>query len=119
MLVKHTTGKVNFIDANDAFVGFDFKSCCCEDFGYYIAPTVVPFEDDSVTNYDDALNGFVFDTTCEPVQEESGYYNSGECVAFRLVHQTSGDVMYLHLYNIPNGYYGHGWSSSWGCAGYL
>lgn len=54
MLVKHTGGKVNFIDANDAFVGFDFESCCCENFGYYVAPTVVPFEDDSVTNYDDA-----------------------------------------------------------------
>lgn len=119
MLVKHTNGKVNFIDVNDAFVGFDFQSCCCEDFGYYMAPAVVPFEDASVTDDDAILNGFVFDTSCEPVQEESGDYDSGECVAFRLVHQTSGDVIYLHLYTAHNGYYGHGWSSSWCCGGYL
>lgn len=121
MLVKHTAGKVNFIDVNDAFVGFDYTQDCCEDFGYYMAPTVVPLADASATD-DDAdavLHGFIFDTTCEPVQEQSGDYDSGDCVAFRLVHQTSGAVMYLHLYTSHNGYYAHGWSSNWGCGGYL
>lgn len=119
MLVKRTAGKVNFIDANDAFVGFDFYANCCEDFGYYMAPSVVPIGDVSVVVDDAILDGFVFDTTCEPVLEEYGSYDCGECVAFRLVHKTSGAVMYLHLYNSHNGYYGHGWSSSWGCEGYL
>ena len=60
MLVKHTAGKVNFIDVNDAFVGFDYTQDCCEDFGYYMAPTVVPLADASTTDDAAVLHGFIF-----------------------------------------------------------
>jgi hypothetical protein len=28
--------KINFVDKNNVFVGFDYSSNCCERFGYYI-----------------------------------------------------------------------------------
>ena len=36
MLIKHEKYKVNFIDENDNFVGFDDEPQCCEEFWWKI-----------------------------------------------------------------------------------
>lgn len=117
MLVKEQGGKINFIDRNDCFVGFDYYACCCESFGWYVAsePSADP-----VPDLDDeaALNGFWFDTATEPTDVEDADADQGGTVAFRCVNE-AGDVVWLHLYNSHNGYYSHGWETSWGQSGSL
>lgn len=113
MLVKEENGKINFIDKNDAFVGFDSESSCCEQFGWYVSDHLTENEPEE----DLPLEGYWFDTGVDHAEVE-GYWEEGGCVAFKLVNG-SGDVRYLHLYNHHNGYYSHGWEASWGCEGYL
>lgn len=109
--------RINFIDKNDAFVGFDYSSCCCEDFGYYITDVVTAvYPDDDLS-----LEGFWFDTSVEPMYAESGQDAWGDedgALAFRCINE-NGAVRYLHLYNHHNGYYSHGWNTSWGQQGSL
>lgn len=118
MLIKEEHGNINFIDKNDAFVGFDYSPCCCEDFGYYITDEITAVHPDT----DLSLEGFWFDTSVEPVYADSGEeswggYEDG-ALAFRCINE-NGAVRYLHLYNHHNGYYSHGWNTSWGQQGSL
>lgn len=108
MLIKEMHGKINFIDKNDNFVGFDFVRCCCEDFDY--AFTV---KDEGVIT----SGGFWFDTSTEPDEREpKDKFDSGGEVIFKLVND-EGRVEYLTLKNLHNGYYSHGWNTSWGKGG--
>ena len=111
MLIKETKYKVNFIDKNDTFVGFDMEGQCCENYGWYIANSVT----DQVQEEIRCAEGFWFDITADPVE-----YSTDDCytVAFKLVN-SSGEILYLHLFNEHNGYYSHGWNTSFGCEGYL
>ena len=120
MLIKEDRDRINFIDKNDCFVGFDWYAQCCESFGYYVAIKVT--EDESLGG--ESLDGFFFDTSTEPVVIEhvtdNCVYADDEdaVVAFKCIND-SGDVRYLHLYNHHNGYYSHGWGTSWGGSGSL
>lgn len=106
MLIKEENYRINFIDKNDAFIGFDYGAKCCEDFGWFISGS-------------ENLDGFWFDTESEPCDLLSDYgYECKNEVQFKCVND-SGNVALLHLYNHHNGYYSHGWESSWGCEGYL
>ena len=108
MLIKEESGRINFIDKNDAFVGFDFSQSCCEDFGWYAAKkstSEIPLEIIS-------LDGFWFDISNKPKRV------SDEITSFRCINDKK-EILHLHLYNHHNGYYSHGWESSWGCEGYL
>ncbi|ANN86164.1 hypothetical protein BI096_gp41 [Enterobacter phage Arya] len=122
MLVKETNGKINFIDRNDCFVGFDYAQDCCESFGWYLN-TIWSTEASPLftsENFADekALDGFWFDTATDPVSVDDDANDEGGTVAFRCVN-SAGDVLWLHLYNAHNGYYSHGWETSWGQAGSL
>lgn len=118
MLIKETTQgyseKINFIDRNDNFVGFDWGGQCCESFGYYFAKDVTDKEPEIQPNHD----GFYFDTTFNPVDIEftGDYADEDNGVAFKCMND-AGDVIYLHLTNSHNGYYAHGWESSFGGCG--
>lgn len=116
MLIKEENGKINFIDCNDNFVGFDYQQCGRENFGYHISESPVLL--DSCTNL--SLQGFCFDTQSEPVYMDnfcaSFGFNKDEAVAFRCV-DVEGNVLYLNLSNSHNGYYSHGWETSWGNSG--
>ena len=35
--------KVNFVDENDVFVGYDIGQCCCEDVGWFMAESLTPY----------------------------------------------------------------------------
>lgn len=111
MLIKETGSKVNFIDKNDNFVGFDMDGQCCEYFGWYIT-NIVTAEIPEETR---CAEGFWFDVKATPIE-----CDAGDCytVAFKLVN-SSGEILYLHLFNEHNGYYSHGWETSFGCEGYL
>ena len=113
MLIKEDDGRVNFIDKNDSFVGFSTYQDCCETFGWYVADHITECEPATSAS----LDGFWFDTDTQQL-DVNGYFEEGGSVAFKCVN-SCGDVRYLHLYNSHNGYYSHGWESSWGCEGHL
>jgi hypothetical protein len=114
MLIKEMDYKINFIDKNDNFVGFDYTSSCCEDFGWFVAAEVGGVKLD-----DSAISDYWFDVNHEPIDTtpEDGY-DEGGTVAFRMTN-ANGGALYLHLYNHHNGCYSHGWESSWGESGAL
>lgn len=106
MKIFDRDGKINFVDDNNVFVGFDFQSCCCENFGYLINATPPTNTEESLP--DSALDGFQFDPSfiaTEGVQL-SERDDGGGSVVFKLT--KCGEVLYLTLYNHHNGYYGHG-----------
>lgn len=114
MLIKEEGYRINFIDSNDCFVGFDYSADCCESFGYFVSETLGVEQ-----AVDSDLSGYIFDVNTRPIEVETeDSYECGGVVAFRCVNR-DGSVLWLHLYNSHNGYYGHGWDTSWGCEGYL
>ena len=114
--------KVNFVDSNNAFVGYDMSQQCCEWASWFISET----EDNNVssdenskcgeTDYD--LSEYVFDTDyfVEVECAEEGYYGScldaGSMVRFRMFNK-DGHSLYLHVFNAHNGYYAHGFQAGY------
>jgi hypothetical protein len=109
--------KVNFVDENNVLVGYDFSGLCCEQYGWYIHNKVTSNMEDSLfdENTDiNAINGslkeWTFDPTFFDETHGSDRYNV-ECRAvFRLVY--GDNELFLHLYNVHNGYYSHGFEFS-------
>jgi len=110
--------KVNFVDDNNALVGYDFAGNCCEDFGWYIHDKVGQtngedpiFRDDMDENaINQSLKEWTFDTAFFDRLSYEKAYNDENIAVFRLV---NGDnELFLHLYNSHNGYYSHGFEFS-------
>lgn len=122
MLIKELEDQsINFIDSNDNFVGYDYSQSCCERFGYAIVKDISDFNDGDI-GLDVSSDDWVFVTDCEPknLDLDDGYSDEGDsAIAFTLKNKASGDVSYLVLYNYHNGYYAHGWSSSFAGHGAL
>jgi len=117
MKIFEENGKINFVDKNNVFVGFDYCCYCCEDFGYHIDNKEIIKEDITRVEekYDDSiLNDYIFDTNY--------YEDTGEVAIFKLTSNNKQDL-YLHLYNYHNGYYSHGFKFKDNCttiqSGYL
>lgn len=112
MKVFHSGGhaeKVNFVDDNNVFVGFDYYRDCCESFAYWISKTAPVFGSDSYLEtiaIKDSENfpGFNFDTSFTHDPECGDEENA---ITFRLLND-SGDELFLTLTNHHNGYYSHG-----------
>jgi hypothetical protein len=109
--------KINFVDENNCFVGYDMEQQCCELAGWFISD--IPCKDvvEETKNEQD-LEGFVFDTDffrevrIDGLDDEKGV---GTLAIFRI---TDGNTeKFIHLYNIHNGWYCHGFS--WGKEGEL
>jgi len=98
--------KINFVDENNVLVGFDYGQSCCEDFGYFFSQKIPPHQTapDKEIDFDPA--GWVFDTTYFEDRELGDYDGKPAMTIFRLV--KNDEEMYLALYNLHNGYYGHG-----------
>jgi hypothetical protein len=110
--------KVNFVDDNNALVGYDFAGNCCETFGWYIHDKVGQtngedpiFRDDMDENaINQSLKEWTFDTAFFDELSYEKAYNHENIAVFRLV---NGDnELFLHLYNSHNGYYHHGFDFS-------
>lgn len=101
--------KINFVDDNNVFVGFDYRSSCCEDFGYHLSKKKLgPGATHPLPHGEDATDfpGFNFDTSFMEEDLFPAKANGGS-ITFRLVNG-SGEEMFLTLYNHHNGYYSHG-----------
>lgn len=100
--------KVNFVDGNNVFVGYDTDQCCCEHADWFIADTITSYSYDSYRDSKEVpcVEDYVFDK--DFFQEiESVDLDEGGMVAFRLIAKDKPDL-YLHLFNCHNGFYGHG-----------
>lgn len=100
--------KVNFVDDNDVFVGYDTDQSCCEHADWFIASAITPYDynDDIDSKETPDIEGYCFDPQFfEDV--ESSDLDSGGMAAFKLISDGKPDL-YLHLFNSHNGYYGHG-----------
>ena len=100
--------KVNFVDSNDVFVGYDTDQSCCEHADWFIAEVVTTYsyEGDFASKETPNVEEYCFDLTFFQ-DVESSDLDSGGMVAFKLVSNGKPDL-YLHLFNAHNGYYGHG-----------
>jgi hypothetical protein len=109
--------KVNFVDENNLLVGFDYSSLCCENFGWYINKSSDElFLDDNHTSkhINDFLEGWVFDPQYFKETDNKNDVDSFGTVknqaVFRLV--KGDEELFLHLFNVHNGYYSHGFEMS-------
>lgn len=99
--------KVNFVDENDVFVGYDMEQDCCEHADWFIANKITPYSyDDEDKKEVPDVEAYSFDKDFFQTVESQDL-DEGGMVAFRLVADGKPDL-YLHLFNAHNGYYGHG-----------
>jgi len=100
--------KVNFVDDNNVLVGYDLSQCCCEHADWFIAdePTSHIRGNEDLPD----LDGFQFDTEFFEEKAER-HHDAGATAIFRMVN-AAGEEKYLHLFNIHNGYYSHGFTMS-------
>lgn len=99
--------KVNFVDSDNRFVGYDLDQQCCEQASWFL------------TSQDPSLPGFVKDTEQQTVPAENTYLFldvppadvsrivDGGAMSFGLMDKEGGR-MFLVIYNAQNGYYSHG-----------
>lgn len=105
--IKGFEGKVNFVDDNNVFVGYDMGLCCCEEFGWYIEDQLTEYTHDRpVGHVDFDADGYVFDREYF-VKCRMRLLFEGAMVVFKLICEGSPNK-YLHIYNSQNGYYDHG-----------
>jgi len=112
------SAKVNFVDDNNVLVGYEFAGNCCEQYGWYIHDKVTNNGEGALFNettdhnaINDSLKEWTFDTSFfEELREGSHCSDDHNTAVFRLV---NGDnELFLHLYNVHNGYYSHGFDFS-------
>lgn len=105
--------KVNFVDDNNVFVGYDLGQDCCEYADWYIGTELWSGQslhgNSCIRPKNEDLVDYQFDQEFFQHLDERdrGELDGGSIVAFRLVAEGKPDL-YLHLFNCHNGYYGHG-----------
>lgn len=111
MKVFEDASKVNFVDENNVFVGYDMGQCCCEAASWAIVPEL-PAKTPDASDYGD-LTDYRFDD--EWFRDDLGWpdLDEGDAVAFRLV-APNKPHLYLCLWNAHNGYYSHGFDMTVG-----
>lgn len=111
MKIFETDRKINFVDNNNVFVGFDNQQCCCENFGYALTKEIPTKKVESDTPEVDP-DGYQFDTEFYTEGFPDSQWDEGGRATFKL---TKGeDTLYLTLFNSHNGYYSHGFEMKCG-----
>lgn len=111
MKIFDADGKVNFVDKNNVFVGYDQGQGCCEWASYFISSKEEEKEREDDDESAEFFEPYVFDTS---YFEEAGEgMSEGQMVRFKLTAPGLPDF-YLHLFNCHNGYYGHGFKANIG-----
>lgn len=109
--------KVNFVDKNNLFVGYDMAQNCCENANWFLSvekPTSLypEPEKDTQISHEAVIDledySFVPDF-CEEDVLPPDDVDCGGSVLFKLVNSNT-KVLYLCLYNCQNGYYSHGFT---------
>lgn len=99
--------KVNFVDENNVFVGYDLQQDCCEEADWFIADRAIDGIEDTEASMLEGLKPYRFDSDYFVEHNPGGDCDLGGIAIFRLVAPSQPD-RYLHLYNSHNGYYCHG-----------
>lgn len=109
--------KINFVDENNVFVGYDTEQKCCENAGWFISNEKKVKVYDIIENKKDYdIEKYYFDkdffeeitrTDCRIDKKRNNL------VIFKLI-SPNLPTLYLHLYNHHNGYYSHGFESKIG-----
>ncbi len=111
MKIFERDGKINFVDDNNVFVGFDYSQDCCENFGYLLTK-VEPTSIASESLDEEDWPGYQFVTTFFNDAPLDGLEDGGAAM-FKLA-KTGEPDLFLTLYNSHNGYYGHGFTMTVG-----
>ena len=107
MRIFDANGKINFVDENNVFLGYDMQQDCCEYADWFIADER---HNDIVERESEQENyaGWVFDIDFFESVENRESLEDGEMAIFRI---TKGEQeKFIHIFNAHNGYYGHGFS---------
>ncbi len=120
-VINHTEGswstKTNFVDEQNRVVGFDTSQHCCEHAGWFISPdeaVCVRGETEEAGSPDaEALAPYRFDGDYFVLVNDYAEFDEGGLVRFRLVAEGLPDL-FLHLFNVHNGYYSHGFDADLG-----
>lgn len=105
--VERFDSKVNFVDENNVFLGYDMSEDDRQEADWFIAdkPRLdASFPEDSQKLLD--LSGWVFDPSYFQAVSNDSVFDGGGMVIFRIVKGIR--EKFIHLYNIHNGYYGNG-----------
>ena len=105
MKIFEREGKINFVDENNVFLGYDMNSLCCENADWFIADTPQTRIQEREDGEFPDLSGWAFD----PVFFHLGRgedLGDGAMAIFLIVKE--GAEKFVHIYNAQNGYYSHG-----------
>lgn len=110
--------KLNAVDDKNRIVGFDLDDDCCAFGGWFISDSIVrkyPGYELEVNLAD--LPKYEFDPEFFERVISDGYMNEYGAVVFKMIPDESikfyDDLpLYLHLYNVHNGYYSKGFTFS-------
>lgn len=98
--------RINFVDDNNAFVGYDYSRNCCEDFSYSFS--FDPERSTAIENEAEFdLAGYQFDPTHHNESRVGGDCDYDNSITFKLQKDGAPNI-YLTLRNHHNGYYSHG-----------
>ena len=97
--------KINFVDENNVFLGYDLQQDCCEHADWFIADTEQEQPLESGHGDYGGLKDFVFDTGFIKEIKPSDCEDGGMAI-FRITNGVR--ERFIHIYNSHNGYYGHG-----------
>lgn len=112
--------KLNIVDENNVFVGFDYSNSCCESFGYIVSDTFEGihnadhnFETSDYEAHNKELADYVFDPSFHEVVPSADEWDEGALGVFKAVCEGKPDK-FICLFNYHNGYYGHGFEMNQG-----
>ena len=95
--------RLNLIDGNNVFVGYDYSQDCCENFGYYFQEA-----DGTKLDQDPNLNNAFFTLNHKDVSPlDDDDWNEWFGIAFEIKLQT-GEMIWFTIYNDHNGCATHG-----------
>ena len=94
--------RLNLIDKNNVFVGYDYDESCCESFGYEFRTS-----DNKEIDYPENLSDFVFTLNHKIFEIVSKYKDDGDS-AYGFEITNGEDTLWFVIYNYHNGYYSHG-----------
>lgn len=109
MKVFEEGGKINFVDENNVFVGYDLSQDCCEYADWFVSNKEETYKYDLKLKKDKNLSKYSFDIKYFK-KSDGGDLDGGGIAIFKLI-SDNGEDLYLHIFNSHNGYYGHGFES--------
>ena len=103
--------KINFVDENNVFVGFDMTQDCCENFDWFIGNHFskncgYDFNEENSEGNVEKLNNELIDYYFDVDFFDDQTTDEGGAVVFRLTN--GNEEKYLYLLCEHNGYYAHG-----------